>query len=244
MSTLPMAQPVLYEGWGELILSRPERKNALIGPMVADLQSGLATLLSGGAKAVVLRGAQGVFCSGLDVDAFAEDPAPAWRASWPTDWADWHKTLYRCPAVIICALEKYAINAAPSMALAADLMVAGENATLLVGEAALGMLAPMNIAWLRLRTSEAVAAQLTLGARRTSAADLHRLGLAFEVVPDDQTAARACELAATLGGYRGQALAGIKAALRAGRSDGGEAVFDAVQSTGFVSAAPGRVAKT
>jgi enoyl-CoA hydratase/carnithine racemase len=239
-----MAQVVLHDGWGELILSRPARKNALVGPMVADLQAGLATLLAGGAKAIVLRGAEGVFCSGLDVDAFAEDPAPAWRASWPQDWAAWHKALYRCPAVIICAMEKYTINAGASMALAADLLVAGETSTLLVGEAALGMLAPMNIAWLRLRTTEAVAAQLTLGARRTGAADLYRLGLAYEVVPDNQTAARACELAATLGGYRGQALAGIKAALRAGRADGGEAVFDAVQSTGFVSAAPGRIAKS
>ena len=244
MTASPMAQAVLHDGWGELILSRPQRKNALVGPMVADLQAGLATLLVGAAKAVVLRGAEGVFCSGLDVDAFAEDPAPAWLATWPQDWAEWHRTLYRCPAVIICALEKYAINAGASMALAADLLVAGEGSTLLVGEAALGMLAPMNIAWLRLRTTEAVAAQLTLGARRTGASDLRRLGLAYEVVADDQTAPRACELAATLGGYRGHALAGIKAALRAGRADGGEAVFDAVQSTGFVSAAPGRVAKT
>lgn len=243
MTTSPMAQAVLHEVWGELILSRPERKNALIGPMVADLQAGLAALLAGGAKAVVLRGAEGVFCSGLDVDAFAQDPAPAWRNTWPQDWAEWHKTLYRCPAVIICALEKYAINAGASMALAADLMVAGEGSTLLVGEAALGMLAPMNIAWLRLRTTEAVAAQLTLGARRTSAQDLHRLGLAYEVVPDAHVADRARDLAQTLGSYRGQALAGIKAALGAGRVDGGEAVFDAVQSTGFVSAAPGRVAK-
>jgi len=122
--------------------------------------------------------------------------------------------------------------------------VVGESSTLLVGEAALGMLAPMNIAWLRLRTTEAVAAQLTLGARRTGAADLHRLGLAYEVVSDDQASPRACQLAAALGGYDGEALAGIKAALRVGRADNGETVFDAVQSTGFVSAAPGRVAKT
>ena len=52
MTASPMAQAVLHDGWGELILSRPQRKNALVGPMVADLQAGLATLLVGAAKAV------------------------------------------------------------------------------------------------------------------------------------------------------------------------------------------------
>jgi len=113
MATSQVAQAVLHDGWGELILSRPARKNALVGPMVADLQAGLATLLAGGAKAIVLRGAEGVFCSGLDVDAFAEDPAPAWRATWPQSWADWHKALYRCPAVIICAMENTPSTPAP-----------------------------------------------------------------------------------------------------------------------------------
>jgi len=48
MTTSPMAQAVLHDGWAELILSRPARKNAFVGPMVADLQAGLATLLAGG----------------------------------------------------------------------------------------------------------------------------------------------------------------------------------------------------
>ncbi len=237
----PTVRVQAHDGWGELILSRPARKNALIGPMASELRAGLAALMAGGARAIVLRGDGGVFCSGLDVDAFAEDPAPDWRAGWSQEWAGWHLDLFHCRAVIICALERYAINAGASMALAADLLIAGETSSLLIGEAALGMHAPMNLAWLRLRTHEAIAAQLALGARRTSAADLLRLGLAYEVVADDDVAPRALALAAQLAGYPGQGLAAIKTALRKPAPEGGDAVFAAVQATGLATAAPARI---
>jgi enoyl-CoA hydratase/carnithine racemase len=227
-----------HDGWGELVLARPERRNALIGPMATQLRAGLAELMAGGCRAIVLRGDGGAFCSGLDVDAFAA--APDWRESWAGEWAGFHRDLYSCPAVIVGALERFAINAGSSLALACDLLVAGEGAYLLVGEAAVGMHAPMNIAWLRLRASEAVAAQLLLGAARTPASELMRLGLAYKVVADDAVAAEAQALAARLAGYPGQGLASIKAALRRPSGDG-EAVFEAVHAGGYQSARPARV---
>jgi len=63
------ARAELHEGWEELVLARPGRRNALIGPMVAQLRAGLAELLANGARVVLLRGEGGAFCSGLDVDA-------------------------------------------------------------------------------------------------------------------------------------------------------------------------------
>jgi enoyl-CoA hydratase/carnithine racemase len=229
-----------HEGWGELILSRPERRNALVGPMVSELRAGLADLLSGGARAIVLRGDGGCFCSGLDVEAFAADPAPAWRAEWAETWIGFHRALYDCPAVIIGALERFAINGGSSPALACDLLVAGEGAYLLVGEAAIGMHAPMNIAWLRLRATEAIAAQLLLAAERVPAAELLRLGLAYRVVADSAVVETAQAMAAKLAGYRGDALAAIKRSLRRAPPAGAD-MFAAVQATGFQSAPPARV---
>ena len=230
----------LHDGWGELVLARPERKNALIGPMATELRAGLRDLLAGGARVVLLRGKDGAFCSGLDVDAFAAKPPPAWRATWAEDWAAFHRDLYRCPAVVIGALERFAINGGASLALACDLLVAGEGAYLLVGEAAIGMNAPMNVAWLRLRCSEAVAAQVCLAAGRVAAADLLRLGLAYKVVPDAAVAAEAEALAVKMAAFPGQGLAAIKAAMRAG-SEAGEAVFDSVLRTGQPSLGPSRI---
>jgi enoyl-CoA hydratase/carnithine racemase len=104
------------------------------------------------------------------------------------------------------------------------------------------MHAPMNIAWLRLRASEAVAAQLLLGAERVPGPELHRLGLAYRVVPDVEVGAAAHALAEKLAGYRGQALAAIKRSLRAPLAEGGD-VFAAVQPTGFRGEGPSRLGR-
>ena len=127
------------------------------------------------------------------------------------------------------------------MALACDLLIAGEGAYLMVGEAAVGMHAPMNVAWLRVKTTEAVAAQLALAAGRVPAAELLRLALAYKVTPDANVVAEARDLALKLAGYPGQGLAAIKAALRRPLTDGD--VFQAVQSTGYQTSGPSRVSR-
>lgn len=227
----------LHDGWGELTLNRPARRNALAPESAAALRTGLAALLAGGARVILLRGEGGTFCSGLDVDLFRGGAGAAWAG----DWAGFHRDLHACPAVVICALERYAINAGASLALGSDLMVAGEDAVLTVGEAAIGMHAPMNLAWLRLRAPEAVAAQLALGAGRMSGADLHRLGLAWALVPDAGVLDHAREAAVRMAGWPAGTLAGIKAAMRRPVPSGGD-VFDAVQARpGEGGAAPSRI---
>ncbi|WP_397397658.1 enoyl-CoA hydratase/isomerase family protein [Phenylobacterium sp.] len=228
---------VLHDGWGELVLNRPDRRNALAPQSAADLREGLAALLASGARVILLRGEGGTFCSGLDVDLFRGG------GDWAADWTGFHRDLYACPAVIICALERYAINAGAALALASDLMVASEDAVLTVGEAAIGMHAPMNLAWLRLRAPESVAAQLALGAGRMRGSDLHRLGLAWALVPDSGVLDHAREAAGRMAAWPAGTLAGIKAALRRPLPEGGD-VFDAVQARpGEAGAAPSRVAR-
>ena len=232
--------PVLaipHEGWGELVLNRPDRRNALAPESAKALREGLSDLLAGGARVVLLRGGGGTFCSGLDVDLFQGGAGAAWAA----DWTGFHRDLHACPAVVICALERYAINAGAALALGSDLMVAGEGAILTVGEAAIGMHAPMNLAWLRLKAPESVAAQLALGAGRMGGADLHRLGLAWALVPDGEVHDHARAAAIRMAGWPAGTLAGIKAALRRPIPEGGD-VFDAVQARpGQGGAAPSRI---
>lgn len=228
---------VLHDGWGELVLNRPDRRNALAPQSAADLREGLAALLASGARVILLRGEGGTFCSGLDVDLFGGG------GDWAADWTGFHRDLYACPAVVICALERYAINAGAALALGSDLMVAGEGAVLTVGEAAIGMHAPMNLAWLRLKAPESVAAQLALGAGRMAGPDLHRLGLAWALVPDEAVQDHARSAAIRMAGWPAGTLAGIKAALRRPLPQGGD-IFDAVQAPpGQGGAAPSRVAR-
>ncbi len=77
-------------------------------------------------------------------------------------------------------------------------------------------------AWLHLRHSAAVGDRVSLLADRIPAAELLRLGIATEVVPDDQVVARANELADRIAGFPPQgrrAVTGIWKGLRGELAD-------------------------
>ena len=205
-----------HDGWAEVVLNRPSRRNAINGPLGERLAEALRAVdAADGIQAVLLRGADGAFCSGLDLKGFNADPAPAWLARFPDIWRAAHTAFYQCRKPIVAALERYAINGGSALALAADLLVAGETAFLQVGEVKMGMAAPYNMAWLRLRHSENVTAKLTLTGRRFSGRELADLGIAYQVVPDNQVVAEAQALVAELATYPAGALQRIKATMRA-----------------------------
>jgi len=204
-----------HQGWAEVVLNRPATRNAINGPLGLALADAFRRVdADDEIQIVVFRGAEGAFCSGLDLKSFNADPPPAWLADFSSIWRGAHRAIFECRKPIIGALERYAINGGAALALAADLLIAGDNAFLQVGEVQQGMAAPYNMAWLRLRHSEALAAQIALIGRRYSGTELKTLGIAYETAADADVVATARELAAQLAAYPPGALARIKAGLR------------------------------
>lgn len=198
-----------------VILNRPERRNALTGPLADELAEAIETLNSNDDVSVlVVRGAGGAFCSGLDLKEFAADPPAPWVAEFGGKWQRVHRALFDSPKIVVGALERAAVNGGAALALACDFLIAGESAFVQVGEIQQGMPAPMNMAWLRLRHSEALAARVALLGDRIHGPDLVRLGLAFECVADDGVVAAASELAARLGAHDPSGVRRIKVSLR------------------------------
>jgi len=180
----------------EIVLNRPERRNAFSPETMREL----TRVLSGFAddvdlRAVVLRGAGGFFSSGLDLKEIDLSSPPT------DDWTAVHRALADLDLPVVAALTGGAVNAGAALALACDLMIVGEGAYLQVKEAAMGMVPPVNIAWLAARQPMSVSAQLVLSCRRFSGVDLHRLGIALDVVPDDQVVEVARRLADELAGF-------------------------------------------
>jgi enoyl-CoA hydratase/carnithine racemase len=207
---------VRHDGWAEVVLNRPERRNAIDGTLAQDLQAALdAVREDASLRAVVLRGAGGSFCSGLDLKAFGATPRPDWVADFPARWRRMHATLASLDAVLLVALERHAINGGAALAIAGDLAVCGDDAFLQVAEVRLGMAAPNNLAWLRLRHPASVAARLVLTGDRVGAAELLRLGVVTEVVEPDRVVPRCLERAAEIATYPAEGVRAIKAALRA-----------------------------
>lgn len=191
-------------------MNRPKRRNALTPDMMSALREGLAELVSGGANAILFRGEAGTFCSGLDIDVYSAGvPADAAEIS-----LNLHIELFECPAIIVGALERYAINGGAAYALACDVLVAGETAQLRIGEVKQGAPAPMNVAWLGARTTEAVAMKLAGVGEPVLGPELMSLGLAAEVVPDDEVLATATQIASNLGSYPSDGPRLVKAGIR------------------------------
>lgn len=212
-------QHVLIERVGarvEIVLNRPERKNAIVQALALQLRVAFDEIGSDpSVGCIVLRGAGGSFCSGMDLKVSGADLS----SERVTAWVGVHQALYRCRVPVVVALERFAINAGAALLFAGDLAVAGESSFAQVSEIAMGVGAPMCQAWLHLRHSVAVGDRVTLLGDRIPAAELHRLGLVTEVVADDQVVARARELADRIAGHPSSGREAVGSIWRRLRSD-------------------------
>jgi enoyl-CoA hydratase/carnithine racemase len=198
-----------------ITLNRPERKNALTGPLVVAMQSALDDAIADeSVNSILIRGAGGALCSGLDLKEFGADPQPEWVSGFAQQWAGFHLAMYNCPKPTVCALERFAINAGSALALSTDFIVMGEGAFLHVGEVLMGRAAPMNLAWLQLKGGRRLITELAILGRRMDAGWLERNGIVHRLVPDEQVGQAAMELATELSELPGETTALMKAEIR------------------------------
>lgn len=183
-------------------LHRPERKNSLTGPLLDRLAEQVhAASADASVQVVVLCGAGGAFCSGLDLKEYRADPPPPWLANAAASLRAAHTALGQCGVPIVVAMERYAINGGAAFALAADLLVVGETSWLQVGEVLMDMAAPMNLAWLVPRHPVSTIMRLVIPGERVLGPQLAAMNIAHEVVDDDQVRDRAIELATQIAAY-------------------------------------------
>lgn len=207
-----------HEGWAEIVIDRPERRNSLIPPLAGEITEALGELQADDNVAcIILRGDGGYFCSGIDLKALQQDPPPDWAGKNVGDPRTMHIALFNCDKPIIGALEKFAINAGAALALACDVVIAGETAFFQIGEIQQGAPIPMNAAWLKLKVSEQVAARLVFYGDRVTGPELLKLGVVSECVPDDDVVARCREIAARIASFPAGAPREIKRSLMAQR---------------------------
>ncbi len=216
-----------------LTLNRPQRRNALTGPLASALLVAFtAASEDESVSVIVLSGAGGAFCSGLDLKEFGADPRPDWIGEFPGTWRAVHEAIFASTKIVVAALERAAVNGGAALALAADFLVVGAESFLQVGEIQQGMAAPMNMAWLSLRHSEAIVARVALVGDRLYGPKLVELGLAHECVAEGDVIGSAEGLAERLAAHDAAGIFRIKSSLRAMGPSGGDAAawFDRAQA--------------
>ena len=205
----------------EVVLNRPEKKNALSYEMFDALAAAgedLKTRPDG--RAVVIRGAGGDFCSGLDTANFTKFAADVdgernkMRNPPDGEAANWfQKPCYvwqELAVPVIAAIEGVCLGGGIQLALAADMRIAAPDARFSIMETKWGLIPDMGISQSLPKLVRAdVAKELIITARILDAAEAATLGLVTRLADDPVAAAR--DLAANIATRSPQAMRGAKA---------------------------------
>jgi enoyl-CoA hydratase/carnithine racemase len=188
----------LADGVATVTLSRPEKLNALTFDVYADLRDLLAELPHrGDAKIVVITGKGRGFCSGGDVEAIIGELQAAPVAdllAFTRMTGAVVKAMRECPLPVIAAVNGVAAGAGAVLALASDLRLLARSASFAFLFTRVGLAgADMGAAYLLPRiVGLGRATELLLLGDDLDADRALELGLATDVVPDEELAA-ACD---------------------------------------------------
>jgi enoyl-CoA hydratase/carnithine racemase len=224
------AAEVLYEvadGVATITLNRPERMNAISGPMLAKLGQDLLTANADPkVRVILLTGAGRAFCVGLDlVDATQGSgigsAAQQQAVSVNLDLRNTPPTiLFNLDKPTICALNGAAAGYGLDTALGCDIRIMGESSKLAAAFVKRGVVPESGGTWLLPRLiGWSKAAELIFTGRTLSAADSLALGLASEVVPDAELMTRARAVAAEIAANAPLAVQSAKRLMRMGMEE-------------------------
>lgn len=203
--------PVVVERRGDVLvitLSRPRVRNAMDGAMIDGLTRAAKRLDGDPTLRVgVLTGADGTFCSGMDLRAFAADELDGDDGGGRT--VPWLESPPVTP--VVAAVEGWALAGGWELALACDLVVAATDARFGLLEVRRGLV-PLGGGLLRLR--ERLPGPLALELAATGVpidgTRAHQLGLANRLVAPGAALDGALELAGELAAGAPLAVAAIK----------------------------------
>ena len=122
----------------ELMLNRPERRNALTSDLVAALAAAI-TQAPNRARTVIIYGQGSVFCAGVDLKERAKVDGFKARA-YNRATSAMIDAVARCPIPVIAALNGPALGGGFELALAADIRIADPSARLASPEVSLGIM--------------------------------------------------------------------------------------------------------
>ncbi|HVF73543.1 MAG TPA: enoyl-CoA hydratase-related protein [Acidimicrobiales bacterium] len=227
---------VLYEMLGHvalITLNRPHRRNAITTPMLRLLSSRLdQAAVDPEVRVVVLTGAGDGFCAGLDLKSLDKENRSGGDASKSMQKAVSGIGRAELPPVVLHELAKPTIAAVRGaaagygfdLALGCDVRVVGRSSRLMGNFVTRGVVPESGGTWLLPRlVGQARAAELVFRGATVTGDEAVALGLANQVVPDDEVVPAALALAEEIAANAPLAVQAAKRLLQAADQDGFEA---------------------
>ncbi|MEW8979153.1 MAG: enoyl-CoA hydratase-related protein [Symbiobacterium sp.] len=191
---------VLYavgEGVCTITLNRPERLNAF---NLAQHEGLIAALRQAerdpAVRCVVITGAGRGFCAGQDLADLGDQPIGQLVRRYYNTWIRQIRSLEK---PVLAAVNGVAAGAGVSLALACDLVVMAESASLVQAFVRVGLVPDSGASYFLPRLiGHHKAMELALFGDRLSAAEAHALGLCNRVVPDGELQAAVADWAGRL----------------------------------------------
>jgi len=193
----------IEDGVGTLTLNRPDKLNAFIGEMRGEIAGGIETLgADDGVRAVIITGTGRAFCAGADVkylthliETRAIDEAVALVEAGRRVAS----AIRGMPKPVIAAVNGPAAGGGANLALACDLRLASETASIGQTFNRIGLHPDWGGTYAVPRlVGPARTAELFFFAEMVPAAECERIGLVNRVVPADELMPLAREWARTL----------------------------------------------
>ncbi|MCI5076322.1 2-(1,2-epoxy-1,2-dihydrophenyl)acetyl-CoA isomerase PaaG [Oricola sp.] len=179
-----------HDGWAEITLNRPDRRNALNEEMHLALRAAIEEAAGDEAcRAILLTGNGKGFCAGQDLSD--RDPR---KLDGPPDLSDTIARFYNplirlirsAPKPVVCAVNGVAAGAGANIALACDIVLAAESASFIQAFAKIGLVPDAGGSWALTRLlGEARAKALALTGEPLPAAKAADWGLIWKACPDD-----------------------------------------------------------
>jgi 2-(1,2-epoxy-1,2-dihydrophenyl)acetyl-CoA isomerase len=184
-------------GVATITLNRPDVYNALNNEITFELQDAFKAVAKDEAvRVVVLTGEGKAFCSGQDLKASSGEEKRSFLDSLHKRYNPIIRAIRNLPKPVICRLNGVAAGAGCSIAIACDLVVAAEEATLIEVFINIGLVPDSGSSFFlpRLVGSAKAFEMCTMGTR-VKAKEAVEIGLITKAVPADQLDAAVKEYA-------------------------------------------------
>jgi isohexenylglutaconyl-CoA hydratase len=193
MTALPATKTLLLTRHGsrlEILLNRPETRNALIAEMVLELLAVVEYLETArDIGTVLLRGAGGTFCAGGDIKGFMaqfKTPAPAPGEKDPIAiqnrrFGAFLKRFDSLPQTIVLAIEGAAFGGGLGLSCIGDVVICMADARFAMSETGLGVVPAQIAPFVAARIGVPEARRLALTGLRFDGREAGRIGLVHHV---------------------------------------------------------------